>query len=144
MKEPKKQEEKSKEPLRGQEKYIKFEIRIQDSGLGISPENLSKLFMNFSKLDEHAEGNKRGTGLGLSICKSLIELMGGSVKVESELNVGTTFIMSLQTKCKVVSCKKSKVWIREHIYKNAGSTLPTLGGANFDDDNYPMVSVPAE
>lgn len=59
--------------------------------------------MNFGKLDEHAESNKRGTGLGLSICKSLIELMGGTVTVESELGVGTTFIMSLQTKCKMPS-----------------------------------------
>lgn len=81
------------------EKYIKFEIRIADNGLGISPENLSKLFMNFSKLEEHAAGNKCGTGLGLSICKNLIELMGGSVRVESELGKGTTFIMQLQTKC---------------------------------------------
>jgi signal transduction histidine kinase len=77
------------------EKYIKFEIRIQDSGYGISKENIGKLFMNFGKLEEHAEGNKRGTGLGLSICKSLIELMGGSVQVESEIGKGTTFIMSL-------------------------------------------------
>ena len=83
----------------GVEKYIKFEIRIQDSGVGINPEGLSKLFMNFSKLDEHAGMNQRGTGLGLSICKSLIELMGGSVKVESEENKGTTFIMSIKTKC---------------------------------------------
>ncbi len=71
------------------EKYIKFEIRIEDSGYGISKENIPKLFMNFGKLEEHAAGNKQGTGLGLSICKSLIELMGGSVTVESEIGKGT-------------------------------------------------------
>ena len=49
--------------------------------------------MNFSKLDEHAGENKTGTGLGLSICKTLIELMGGNVDVESEVGKGTTFIM---------------------------------------------------
>ncbi len=76
-------------------------MRIEDSGYGISPENIPKLFMNFGKLEEHAGGNKQGTGLGLSICKSLIELMGGSVRVESEVNKGTTFIMSLNTKCNI-------------------------------------------
>ena len=80
--------------------------------MGISPENLSKLFMNFSKLEEHAGTNKTGTGLGLSICKSLIELMGGSVKVESELGKGTTFIMALQTKCKYPSRKSIGRWIK--------------------------------
>ena len=54
--------------------------------------------MNFSRLDEHESMNQHGTGLGLSICKSLIELMGGSVRVESQLGIGTTFIMSLKAK----------------------------------------------
>ena len=83
--------------------YIDFDIRIKDSGVGISKENLAKLFMNFSKLDEHSSMNHRGTGLGLSICKSLVELMGGSVSVTSELGKGTTFIMSLRTTCKILS-----------------------------------------
>jgi signal transduction histidine kinase len=63
--------------------YIEFEIHIIDTGCGISEENIPKLFMNFSRLEEHQKMNHRGTGLGLSICKSLIELMGGSVSVKS-------------------------------------------------------------
>lgn len=82
-------------------KHIKFEIRIQDSGYGISEENLSKLFLDFSRLDEHSKMNKSGTGLGLSICKILIEKLGGSVRVESEKGIGTTFIVLLKSKCKV-------------------------------------------
>lgn len=97
------------------EKYIKFEIRIVDSGQGISPENLSKLFMNFSKLEEHAAENKRGTGLGLSICKTLIERMGGSVSVESEVGVGTSFIMALQTKCKFKDRKAVAKYLKKKI-----------------------------
>lgn len=84
-------------------KYITFEIRIKDSGVGIAKENLSKLFLNFSRLEDHQKANERGTGLGLSICKSLLEKMGGNVQVESEgIGHGTTFIMQMHAKCKVL------------------------------------------
>jgi len=56
--------------------------------------------MNFGKLEEHSSINDRGTGLGLSICKSLVEMMGGSVKVKSQVGLGTNFIVQLKTKCK--------------------------------------------
>lgn len=94
-------------------KYIDFEIRITDSGCGISEENISKLFMNFGKLHEHAAMNERGTGLGLSICKSLIEQMGGQVRVESWVGVGTVFIVSMKMKCKVVTMDKKKAKISD-------------------------------
>ncbi len=76
--------------------------------MGIAKENLSKLFLNFSRLEDHQKSNERGTGLGLSICKSLLEKMGGTVTVESEgLGHGTTFIMQMQAKCKVLPSKLS-------------------------------------
>ena len=49
--------------------YINLEIRIQDTGVGISEEGIKNLFLNFSKLKENSDRNKQGTGLGLSICK---------------------------------------------------------------------------
>ena len=58
-------------------------MEIIDSGVGIKKENLDKLFMDFSRLDEHKNMNHQGTGLGLSICKRMLEQMGGSVKVDS-------------------------------------------------------------
>lgn len=65
--------------------------------MGISRENLGKLFLNFGKLADPSGCNKTGTGLGLSICKHLIEKMGGKVKVESEgIGKGTTFIIKMQ------------------------------------------------
>ena len=53
--------------------FVKIKLDIQDNGVGISPDNLKKLFTNFSKLEEHSKSNKTGTGLGLSICKKLVE-----------------------------------------------------------------------
>jgi len=58
---------------------------IKDTGVGISKENIEKLFKDYSRLDEHTHMNHKGTGLGLSICKSLILKMGGTIKVESIL-----------------------------------------------------------
>lgn len=52
---------------------LKFSIQVIDSGVGIKQENLSKLFMDFSRLDEHSKMNAQGTGLGLSICKKMVE-----------------------------------------------------------------------
>ena len=51
------------------ELFVDLQIRVIDSGVGISEEGLSKLFIDFSRLKENQERNKSGTGLGLSICK---------------------------------------------------------------------------
>ena len=71
----------------------------------MSQDGLSKLFVDFNKLDENSQRNKQGTGLGLSICKKIIEQMGGSVAVESEVGIGSHFIINVKTKCKVKKCK---------------------------------------
>ena len=84
------------------EKYIKIRIDIQDTGVGIKKENLSKLFMDFGKLDEHSKINAQGTGLGLSICKRMIEKMGGTVTVDSVEGEGTTFTVSLVLKAVIL------------------------------------------
>ena len=76
---------------------------ISDTGCGIKKENLDKLFMDFGKLDEHSKINAQGTGLGLSICKRMIEKMGGTVTVDSELGQGTTFTVSLVLQSNLVS-----------------------------------------
>ena len=55
----------------------------------MSEEGVKRLFIDFGRLAENENRNKSGTGLGLSICKQIIEKMGGSVDVKSELNVGS-------------------------------------------------------
>ena len=69
--------------------YTNFVISVCDTGVGISPEHIPKLFLDFGKLDDPEHRNTVGTGLGLSICKKIIELIGGSVSVTSEVNKGS-------------------------------------------------------
>mmetsp|Transcript_29868 Transcript_29868/g.45633 ORF Transcript_29868/g.45633 Transcript_29868/m.45633 type:complete len:175 (-) Transcript_29868:707-1231(-) len=84
--------------------YNTFVIQIVDNGRGISKEGIENLFIDFSSLKEHKSDNERGTGLGLSICKLFIDLMCGSVTVESEgQGKGTVFSIELTTLCKIDS-----------------------------------------
>ena len=81
---------------------------IKDSGIGITPENLSILFMDFGKLTDNEGRNKCGTGLGLSICKQIIEQMGGAVSVKSKVNIGTEFIIDMKVKGKYEGVELNK------------------------------------
>lgn len=89
----------------GQEKWVNFQISIIDTGIGISEQGLKNLFIDFGKLDESSSRNRQGTGLGLSICKQIIESMGGSVDVTSEIGHGTQFIINIKAKCKSTRVK---------------------------------------
>jgi signal transduction histidine kinase len=74
------------------------QIRVRDFGKGITRENQKKLFARFARLEEDMNSPVRGVGLGLYICKSLIEAMHGTIRVESEgiLSEGSAFICTLK------------------------------------------------
>lgn len=73
----------------------KLEVAVQDSGIGIAPEHLDRLFNDFFRAPNAKTMSEHGTGLGLSIAKKSAELNGGSIRVESELGRGTRFIVTL-------------------------------------------------
>ena len=71
------------------EEWLSFEV--SDTGIGMSPEQLDKVFKEFTQAEGNTTAKFGGTGLGLSITKQLVEMMGGSVSVESTVGKGSTF-----------------------------------------------------
>ena len=82
--------------IENDEVSVTLEFILKDSGIGIDSESLPKLFSAFTQADNSTTRKFGGTGLGLSISKQLVELMGGTIKAQSELGKGSSFIFVLK------------------------------------------------
>ncbi len=82
-------------------------LEVRDSGPGIPKEHQTKIFEAFRQADDSFNRSFQGTGLGLSITRSLVELMGGTVEVQSELHHGSTFTVRLPRSHSIVESNRS-------------------------------------
>lgn len=77
------------------DKNIRLSFSVSDTGIGIKPEHHERIFKAFSQADSSTTRHFGGTGLGLTICKQLVEMMGGSIQVQSREGVGSRFSFDL-------------------------------------------------
>jgi PAS domain S-box-containing protein len=73
-------------------------ISVTDTGIGISPDQQARLFNSFTQAESDMARNFGGTGLGLAISKSIIEMMGGTIWIESEAGKGSSFVFTIKAK----------------------------------------------
>ena len=106
-----------------------IDFTITDTGIGMSSDQVEKVFQPFTQADEKTTRKFGGTGLGLTITKMFAEMMGGSIEIESEEGKGTTFTVTIPLN--VIDQSNQGVDLKEEVSKDAGYTILVID----DDDN---------
>jgi two-component system phosphate regulon sensor histidine kinase PhoR len=73
------------------------EVSVRDTGIGIPPEDLERIFGEFEQVTDPARRHQEGTGLGLALVKRLVEMHGGAIRAESAPGRGSTFTFTIPT-----------------------------------------------
>ncbi|WP_175474828.1 ABC transporter substrate-binding protein [Colwellia chukchiensis] len=94
--------------LSKQDNQVKLQFSVCDTGIGMSADQQEKLFQSFSQADASTTRKYGGTGLGLAICKRLVELLGGEIWLDSEVNVGSKFHFTLNYQCQSLAQVQAK------------------------------------
>ena len=76
--------------------YEHIRIEVEDNGYGMTPEYLETIFDAFTRAENSTTNKVQGTGLGMAITKNIVELMGGTIEVTSEVNIGSRFVVELE------------------------------------------------
>jgi PAS domain S-box-containing protein len=125
-----------------------FSFSIQDSGIGIKPENIKDLFGNFTQFDKAANKGIEGTGLGLAITRNLTRMMSGDIFVKSEYGVGSVFTARITQKFQkyepfatIIDASKKSVLVyepREEFGELLRTSLESLSVRTIDIINNPV------
>ena len=108
---------------------IELHFAVKDTGIGISEENMGKLFLYFTQVDSSTTRNYGGTGLGLAISRKLVELMGGIIWAESQPGKGSTFhftIMAESPSLKKAESFPSKLTARKALVIDANDVVSRM------------------
>ena len=104
--------------------YMIARIRVSDTGIGMSQDYLTKIFEAFTREQNTTKSKIAGTGLGMSIVKKYVELLGGTINVESELGKGSTFTVTLKHRI-----ADESYYVNKHI-EEPGTGSEILKGRN--------------
>lgn len=123
------------EPSPKGEEYVRTFFRVEDTGIGMSKEFQEKIFDTFERENTERVQNITGTGLGMSITKSIIDLMGGTIELQSEQGKGSSFLVALDLKKADVKTEEMKLpgWNilvvddNEQLCVSAAANLEELG-----------------
>ena len=93
--------------------YSTLVISVEDTGRGIKPEKIDKLFTKFERLDQDKNTTIEGTGLGLAITKKLVEMLGGKIVVQSKFQEGSKFTVYLKQEIVSLEAKETAISIQQ-------------------------------
>ena len=114
-------------------------ITCQDTGRGIKPELINKLFTKFERLDIEKNTTAEGTGLGLAITKSLVEMMDGKINVSSQYGQGSIFMIQIPQKISQIQkpvTEQELMDTAKRLYKNNQTTIDVKPEVKDDNTNY--------
>ena len=99
----------------GKEGYINMQYRISDTGIGMSEEFIKEVFEEFAQEDSSARTQYHGAGLGMAIVKKYVDMMGGTISVQSKKHEGTTFTVDIPLEVTDKECNKSDTGFFEKV-----------------------------